>query len=99
MLDTGAPSSCIGRRFLNRFVSEFALETTIKFVPYHANLSGIGSGSAPVREKAVIPVGMCSANMPMDQTNALNTTWTAQVLDGVGAVSYTHLTLPTNREV
>ena len=84
MLDTGAPSSCIGRKYLRKFVSEFSLEDTIKYVAFHANLSGIGAGSAPVREKAIIPIGLCSSHMPIASDEIVNTTWTAQVLDGVG---------------
>ena len=84
MLDTGAPSSCIGRRYLKRFINEFHLEASMHYLPYNAQLSGIGAGSATVTQKAVVPIGMCSANASEEDTHAMQGTWTTQVLDGIG---------------
>jgi hypothetical protein len=75
MLDSGAPRSASGMRWMNRFVKEFELENECLWERYRAQLSGIGEGSASVNWRITVPVGL--ENFPP-------TSWQCQLLEGCG---------------
>jgi hypothetical protein len=74
MLDTGAPESCCGEEFLNRFIGDMKIKN-VEWIQYSASLSGIGSGSAPVNWKCKTPIGIA---------NFCEAIWETQVLEGCG---------------
>jgi len=73
MLDSGAPESCVGLLWIERFLSEPQI-TTATWVEHCASLSGIGAGSATVNWKVTTPIGI---------QNFSEALWTSQVLEGV----------------
>ena len=75
MLDSGAPRSASGIRWMNRFVKELQLENECLWERYYARLSGIGEGSATVNWRITVPVGLES--FPP-------TFWECQLLEGCG---------------
>ena len=80
---------------------------------HSVNLSGIASTSPLTTKGDIYVYGSGDARLPAgtngyvlaaDSTEALGLKWVASTstnyyLDGLTSVSYTHLTLPTNREV
>ena len=78
LLDTGAPSSCVGRNVLNKFVSRFDILGT-EYAPFVATISGVGAGAATVKEKVTVPVGLIDK-----KKQHIHGAFRAQVLDGCG---------------
>ena len=76
LLDTGAPSSCVGKIFAERFIKTFGLTEWTRWHKHKASLSGIGSGSATSDWIAEIPVGLETVG---------DAFWKAQILEGIGA--------------
>ena len=74
MLDTGAPESCCGESFLNRFLHDMEIHNA-EWTEYSASLSGIGAGSASVNWKCKTPIGIA---------NFCDAVWETQVLEGCG---------------
>ena len=74
LLDTGAPESCVGRLWFNRFAEAFDVTSLVEWIPHKASLSGIGQGSAKCNYIIHLPVGL-------ETGDAL---WKSQLLDGIG---------------
>ena len=74
MLDSGAPYSCVGMTWINRYLNELEIDDS-KWTRHSASLSGIGSGSAEVNWKVKTPIGLKDFPPAM---------WETQVLEGVG---------------
>ena len=80
MIDTGAPDSCAGKLVIQRFISDYDLESRVVWEPYKNKLSGIGSGSATVNFRCCLPIGV-----PMEEpVPALEAWWRCQQLEGIG---------------
>ena len=78
-MDTGAPQSAAGEAWLERFICEHKLEAEVTTTPFVTKLSGIGSGSATVQVKKVVPTGMYDVNGSLFLGR-----WEAQQLEGIG---------------
>jgi hypothetical protein len=74
MLDTGAPESCCGQNFLDRFLEDMQIDNA-EWSSYTASLSGIGAGSAAVNWKCRTPIGIANFSAAV---------WETQVLEGCG---------------
>jgi hypothetical protein len=59
LLDTGAPMSCVGKRWVDRFVSVFHIDDQTSYEAFESALSGIGKGSAIVKFNVTLPIGIC----------------------------------------
>ena len=79
LLDTGAPISCVGKKWVERFSETFELSDMITYTPFKSKLSGIGAGSAIVNHKVDVPVGLC-----INDTEHIDGVWHAQQLEGCG---------------
>ena len=78
LCDTGAPDHAAGREWLMAFAKDSKIKPII--TPFRSKLSGIGSGSAEIREKWSVQTGL------VDCENVTHEgLWTAQCLDGIGA--------------
>ena len=75
LLDTGAPENATGIEYVERFLNVFQTEGF--WEPFESQLHGIGAGSAVVRHKVSMPVGLSTA-LP-------NCLFKTQVLEGCGA--------------
>jgi hypothetical protein len=74
LMDTGAPQSCVGNMYFERFVSCFALQDLVKWREHSARLSGIGEGAATCDWLVQIPVGLETGEGY----------WQTQLLEGIG---------------
>jgi hypothetical protein len=79
LLDTGAPTSCAGQSFIADFCERFEIHDA-EHSPHETRLSGIGSGSATVRVKVKLPVGLCLQNNVV-----LDSVWECMQLEGCGS--------------
>jgi hypothetical protein len=79
LMDTGAPQSAAGEAWLDRFIFEHKLDPEVTTTPFVTKLSGIGSGSATVQVKTVVPTGMYDVNGSLFLGR-----WEAQQLEGIG---------------
>ena len=80
MIDSGAPDNCAGASWIDRFVKEYNTADLMSWEPFHSRLSGIGSGSATVRYKNLVPIGI-----PLDSSDKfLEAKWCCQRLEGIG---------------
>jgi hypothetical protein len=77
MLDTGAPESCAGSLWVERFIHDMDISHMCSWINHSARLGGIGAGTAEVHHKVTMPIGVEAMNHPC--------TWTTQVLSGIGA--------------
>jgi len=75
MLDTGAPFSCVGKEWLERFHSSCKLQDLTVWTASEASLSGIGAGSAPSHWQCLSPIGIEKYGPAV---------WDALVLEGCG---------------
>ena len=73
--DTGAPSSCVGSVFIDRFIDTFSLASYVHRQEHKAQLSGIGQGAAQVNWVMQVPVGIESIGEAF---------WKTQRLEGIG---------------
>lgn len=78
-MDTGAPQSAAGESWLERFIFEHNLEDEVTSTPFVTKLSGIGTGSATVQVKKIVPTGMYDVNGSLFLGR-----WEAQQLEGIG---------------
>jgi hypothetical protein len=78
LCDTGAPDNAAGREWLMAFAKDSKIEPII--TPFRSKLSGIGSGSADIREKWGVQTGLVDCEKVTHEG-----LWTAQCLDGIGA--------------
>ena len=78
MIDTGAPSSCVGLNWVLDFIRTFKLENVTAWDEFQAQLSGIGQGAAHVNWKVTLPIGLCPKKGTLDGN------WQAQCLEGIG---------------
>ena len=79
LLDTGAPQSAAGANLLDRFITAYCLQPDVREVPFTSRLSGIGTGSATVRKKQQVPIGMYDTYGQL-----FSGYWEAQRLEGIG---------------
>ena len=78
LCDTGAPDNAAGREWLAAFAADSGFKPQIE--AFRSKLSGIGSGSADIREKWAVPTGMIDR-----QSVTHEGLWQAQCLEGIGA--------------
>ena len=57
-LDTGAPKSAAGIDWINAYINAYELQSSVEWVPHHAELFGIGSGSASCNWKPQLPISL-----------------------------------------
>ena len=58
LVDTGAPESAVGQKYLNRYIEAYDLAELCEWTPYHSSLHGIGAGSAEVNFQCTAPIGL-----------------------------------------
>jgi hypothetical protein len=78
LCDTGAPDNAAGRNWLGAF--QEAHNVAVVKVPYKSKLSGIGSGSAEIKEKWRIVTGLTDI-----EGDCYEGLWEAQCLEGIGS--------------
>ena len=74
LMDTGAPQSCVGTTYFERFCSCFNVSDLVKWRKHSARLSGIGEGAATCEWLVQLPVGLETGEGY----------WQSQLLGGIG---------------